>query len=185
MWHEPVTLDRVLDFPVVTTQMQYTRNNALEAIDIPAALNEFFVSLADKIAKFCHFPLSVKSEWGKEWYNNGVCMELIPGRSTFCVSVHENMFFRQSIFFWSKFVRQADLRINAHYIPNLKELHVYFRCPADHELGSQVIKDFIASHPNLNIPHLVFYLFKDRLPQGESTATCNTESLERVSFSHN
>lgn len=179
MWHESVTLDRVLDVPAVMTYMQYTGNNALEAIDVPATLNELFVSLADKIANFCHYPLSVKSEWGKKWTG----YEYVPN-GIFYISISENMFFHRSSFFWSKFVRQADLRINAHY-KDLKELHVYFRCPADHELGSQIIKDFIASYPNLNISRLVLYLFEDRLPQGESTANCNTKSLERVSFSHN
>lgn len=182
MWHESVTLDRVLDFPATTTRMHYTENNTLEAIDILATLNELFASLADRIANFCHFPLSVKSGWSQEWNNNGVCMELVPSRNLFAISVHENMFFHRHSFWGRSFVKQTYLRINAHYLPNLKELHVYFRCPTDHELGSQIIKEFIASHPNLNIPRLVLYLFEDRLPQGKSTAKCHTKSLERVSF---
>lgn len=179
---EPLMLDRVLDFPVTTSRLEYSQSPIEKENDILTALNSFFHSLSEKMAKFCLFPLSVESGWHKDWYNNGVCMGLVESRRIFGVSIFENMFFRNHKLLGRSFTRQKHLRVNVHYNSQLNEVHVYSHCLGDYELVEPLIKEFLSLRPNLKIRCLVLYLFEDRLPQGESTAKGQIQKLERVFF---
>ena len=178
MYQEPLMLDRVLDFPATTTRLEYHENGVVEENDISSALNSFFSSLIDKIARFCLFPLSVESGWGEEWtgYDG-----MVPN-GIFHVSISENMFFRNHKLLGRSFTRQKHLRVNVHYNSRPNEVHVYLHCLGDYELVGPLIKEFFSLRPNLKIKCLVLYLFEDRLPQGESTAKGQIQKLERVLF---
>ncbi|MEK9174710.1 MAG: hypothetical protein AAB725_01950 [Patescibacteria group bacterium] len=178
MYQEPLMLDRVLDFPATTTRLEYHENGAVEENDISSALNSFFSSLIDKIARFCLFPLSVESGWGEDLagYDG-----MVPN-GIFYASIYENMFFRNHKLLGRSFTKQKHLRVNVHYNSRLSEVHVYFRCLGDYELAEPIIKEFFSLRPNLNIRCLVLYCFEDRLPEGESTAKSQIKKLERVFF---
>lgn len=182
MYDEPLTLDRIIDFPVTTTRLEYHESGVAEENDIPSALNSFFSLLIDKMAKFSLFPLSIESKWLKDWYINGMYKELVNRKRIFGVSIFENRHFHSHKLLDRSFIRQKHLRVNAHYNSKSKEVHVHSYCLADYELVEPTIKEFFSLRPSFNIRCLVLYCFENRLPERESSAKLQIQKLERVFF---